>query len=44
MREQFMRTGEGFLLVYSVIDRNSFNQIHKYHKQILKVKDRSAAG
>ena len=35
-----MRTGEGFLLVYSVIDRHSFNEIHKYHKQILKVKDR----
>ena len=24
MREQYMRSGEGFLLVFSVIDRNRF--------------------
>ena len=40
MREQYMRSGEGFLLVYSVTDRSSFNEIYKFHKQILRVKDR----
>ena len=40
MREQYMHTGEGFLLVYSIIDRNSFDEIHKFHKQILRVKDK----
>ncbi|KAK9397064.1 ras-related protein R-Ras [Crotalus adamanteus] len=40
MREQYMRTGEGFLLVYAVNDRGSFNEIHKFHTQILRVKDR----
>lgn len=40
MREQYMRSGEGFLLVYSVTDRNSFEEIFKFHKQILRVKDR----
>ncbi|CAG5131493.1 unnamed protein product [Candidula unifasciata] len=40
MREQYMRSGEGFLLVYSVIDRSSFEEIYKFHKQILRVKDR----
>lgn len=40
MREQYMRSGEGFLLVFSVIDRNSFDEIYKFHKQILRVKDR----
>ncbi|KAL5009545.1 hypothetical protein ScPMuIL_011850 [Solemya velum] len=40
MREQYMRSGEGFLLVYSVTDRSSFDEIYKFHKQILRVKDR----
>lgn len=40
MREQYMRTGEGFLLVFSVTDRGSFDEMHKFHKQILRVKDR----
>lgn len=39
MREQYMRTGEGFLLVYSIIDRNSFDEIKGFHQQILRVKD-----
>lgn len=40
MREQYMRTGEGFLLVYSIIDRNSFEEIQTFHQQILRVKDK----
>lgn len=28
MREQYMRTGEGFLLVYSIIDRNRYAVSH----------------
>jgi GTPase SAR1 and related small G proteins len=40
MREQYMRSGEGFLLVFSVTDRNSFEEIYKFHRQILRVKDR----
>jgi GTPase KRas len=39
MREQYMRTGEGFLLVYSVTSRSSFDEIAQYHQQILRVKD-----
>ncbi|XP_033629127.1 ras-related protein R-Ras2-like [Asterias rubens] len=40
MREQYMRTGDGFLLVYSLTNRTSFEEIIKFHKQILRVKDR----
>ncbi|GAU98194.1 hypothetical protein RvY_09373 [Ramazzottius varieornatus] len=40
MREQYMRNGEGFLLAFSVVDRTSFDEIYKFHKQILRVKDR----
>ncbi len=41
MREQYMHTGEGFLLVYSIIDNNSFEEIPKFYKQILRVKDKT---
>lgn len=40
MREQYMRSGEGFLLVFSVVDRSSFEEVYKFHRQILRVKDR----
>ncbi|XP_055382567.1 ras-like protein 2 [Condylostylus longicornis] len=40
MREQYMRSGEGFLLVFSLIDHSSFDEIPKFQKQILRVKDR----
>lgn len=39
MREQYMRTGEGFLLVYSVTSRTSFEELMTYYQQILRVKD-----
>lgn len=40
MREQYMRSGEGFLIVFSLCDRTSFEEVYKFHKQILRVKDR----
>lgn len=40
MREQYMRTGEGFLLVYSITSRSSFEEIGSFYKQILRVKDK----
>lgn len=40
MREQYMRKGDGFLLVYSVTDKNSYENIVNFHTQILRVKDR----
>jgi len=42
MREQYMRTGEGFLCVYSIISRNSFDEITTYYNQILRVKDKDS--
>lgn len=41
MREQYMRSGRGFLLVYSVTDEQSFREAKKLYKQVLRVKDRS---
>ncbi|BFY97371.1 hypothetical protein BsWGS_00411 [Bradybaena similaris] len=42
MREQYMRKGDGFLLVYSVTDKQSFENISNFHTQILRVKDRDS--
>jgi len=40
MREQYMRKGEGFLLVYSITSRQSFEEIMTFQQQILRVKDK----
>ncbi|XP_039296921.1 ras-related protein M-Ras [Nilaparvata lugens] len=40
MREQYMRNGDGYMLVYSVTDKQSFDNIRHFHTQILQVKDR----
>jgi GTPase KRas protein len=39
MRDQYMRTGQGFVLVYSITSRNSFDEIASFKDQILRVKD-----
>jgi GTPase KRas len=39
MREQYMRSGEGFLIVYSITNRESFQETRSFHEQILRVKD-----
>ncbi|KAA8584796.1 hypothetical protein FQN60_003490 [Etheostoma spectabile] len=50
MREQYMRSGEGFLLMYWCVDTveahcwrvspDSYHEVQKFHTQILRVKDR----
>lgn len=40
MREQYMRKGDGFLLVYSVTDKQSYENVVNFYTQILRVKDR----
>uniref|UniRef100_T1J738 small monomeric GTPase n=1 Tax=Strigamia maritima TaxID=126957 RepID=T1J738_STRMM len=39
MRDQYMRTGEGFLLVFAVNNGKSFEDINTYREQIKRVKD-----
>jgi small GTP-binding protein len=39
MRDQYMRTGEGFLLVFAVNNAKSFEDISSYREQIKRVKD-----
>ena len=40
MRDQYMRTGEGFLLVYAITSRSSFEEVNTFREQIVRVKDR----
>ena len=40
MREQYMRQGQAFLIVFSVTDPRSFEEVSRIHQQILRVKDR----
>ena len=40
MREQYMRSGEGFMLVYSITDMRSFLEMEGFYQQILRVKDK----
>lgn len=39
MRDQYMRSGEGFLCMYSITSRSSFKEIDSFREQILRVKD-----
>ncbi|KAF2649285.1 ras-2 [Lophiostoma macrostomum CBS 122681] len=44
LRDQWIRDGEGFVLVYSISSRSSFARIQKFHSQIQRVKETSLSG
>eukprot|EP01095_Lingulamoeba_sp_RSL-Kostka_P000534 TRINITY_DN10810_c2_g1_i1.p1 TRINITY_DN10810_c2_g1~~TRINITY_DN10810_c2_g1_i1.p1 ORF type:complete len:188 (-),score=59.06 TRINITY_DN10810_c2_g1_i1:79-642(-) len=39
MVDQYIRTGQGFIIVYSITNRISFEKIYYYLEKILRVKD-----
>jgi len=39
LRDQWIRDGEGFLIVYSISSRSSFERVERYRDQITRVKD-----
>jgi len=39
MREQYMRTGDGFLICYSVTDRRTFDEASAYKRLIDRVRN-----
>ena len=43
LRDQWIRDGEGFVLVYSISSRSSFARIQRFHSQIQRVKESSMA-
>lgn len=40
MSEQYMRTGEGFMIAYSITNRSSFGEASRFYSQLLRVKDK----
>jgi GTPase SAR1 family protein len=40
MRDNYYRTGEGFVCVYSITTEESFNSVREFHKAILRVTER----
>lgn len=40
MREQYMRSSHGFVLLYSITSRQSFYEISTFQQEILRVKDK----
>ncbi|KAG2374359.1 hypothetical protein C9374_010929 [Naegleria lovaniensis] len=40
LRDDYMRKGHGFLLVFSIIERSTFDELNKFRDQILRVKDK----
>ena len=42
LRDAYMRSAECFMLVFSIIDRKSFEEVEEYCEQILRVKDADA--
>ena len=39
LRDQYMRSGMGFLCVFSVVERKTFEEINTFRDQILRAKD-----
>ena len=39
MRDLYMKNGQGFVLVYSIIAQSTFNDLPDLREQILRVKD-----
>ena len=44
LRDQWIRDGEGFVLVYSISSRASFQQLKSFYNQIRRVKESSGSG
>lgn len=39
MRDQYMRTGQGFVCTYAITSRSSFDEVNSFKDQICRVKD-----
>ncbi len=39
LRDQYVRSGGGFLLMYSIISRSSFEEVQVFYEQVKRSKD-----
>ncbi|KAK4686523.1 hypothetical protein P7C73_g3602, partial [Tremellales sp. Uapishka_1] len=44
LRDQWIRDGEGFLVVYSITSRSTFDRVEKIVERVLRVKDDASSG
>jgi GTPase KRas protein len=42
LRDQWIRDGEGFLIVYSITSRSTYDRVNKFRDQIFRVKDQTS--
>lgn len=42
LRDGYMRNGQGFLLVFNIIERKSLEELNQFRDHILRVKDKDA--
>jgi len=42
MRDQYIRSGQGFIIVYSITSKPSFDNLASFYDQILRVKDENS--
>ncbi|ORY50481.1 hypothetical protein BCR33DRAFT_713272 [Rhizoclosmatium globosum] len=42
MGDQWLRMGDGFLLVYSITSRQSFNRVKRFHEHMIRVRQTDA--
>ena len=40
LRDQWMREGDGFLMIYSILSHSSFLHIQKMHEQVMMIKEK----
>jgi len=40
LREVYMRGGDGFIIVYSITDKRSFEEAREFHDRIIRVKEK----
>ena len=39
LRDQYMKESQGFILMYSITSRSSFDEIETFYEQVVRVKD-----
>uniref|UniRef100_A0A6B2LKZ2 Uncharacterized protein n=1 Tax=Arcella intermedia TaxID=1963864 RepID=A0A6B2LKZ2_9EUKA len=44
MRDMYMKSGEGFLIVYSIIDKTTFTDAQDLYDDVKRVRDQDSAG
>lgn len=39
MRDLYVKNGQGFILVYSIVSQATFNDLDEFYERIMRIKD-----